>query len=129
MTLLTNAKPVTFILTGDRDKAKAFYTGTLGLNQVGEDDYSVVYDLAGTQMRLTSITGHVPGAHTVMGWDVPDIRTAIAELKGKGVTFEIYEGFGQDADGVWTDPDSGTMIAWFNDPEGNNLSLKQARGL
>lgn len=128
MTMLTNAKAVTFILTGDRAKAKAFYTGTLGLNQVGEDDYSVVYDLAGTQMRLTSITGHVPGAHTVMGWEVDDIRAAMAELRAKGVAFEMYEGFGQDGDGVWTDPGSGTMIAWFNDPEGNNLSLKQAAG-
>lgn len=126
MSMLTHASPVTFILTGDREKAKAFYTETLGLTEVGEDDYSVIYDLAGTQMRLTSITGHVPGAHTVMGWEVADIRAAIAELTGKGVRFEIYEGFGQDSDGVWTDPGSGTMIAWFNDPEGNNRSLKQA---
>ncbi|QJQ32006.1 VOC family protein [Sphingomonas lacunae] len=128
MTILTNAKAVTFILTGNRETARAFYTGTLGLNEVGEDEYSVTYDLAGTEMRLTSIADHVAGPHTVMGWDVTDIRTAIAELKAKGLTFEIYEGFGQDPDGVWTDPGSGTMIAWFNDPEGNNLSLKQAGG-
>jgi hypothetical protein len=29
---------------------------------------------------------------------------------------------------VWTDPGSGTKIAWFHDPEGNNLSLTQFGG-
>jgi predicted enzyme related to lactoylglutathione lyase len=31
----------------------------------------------------------------------------------------------QDADGIWTSP-SGALVAWFEDPDGNTLSLTQA---
>lgn len=123
--MLTNAKPVCFVLAADMPKARAFYTETLGLTETGEDPFAVSYDLAGTTLRLTKIEDHRPGPHTVLGWQVADIGAAIADLSAKGVAFAIYEGFGQDAQGVWTDPGSGTRIAWFHDPEGNNLSLTQ----
>jgi catechol 2,3-dioxygenase-like lactoylglutathione lyase family enzyme len=122
---LTDATPVTFILTADREKAKAFYGGVLGLKQTGEDEFATSYDLAGTPLRLTSVAGHVPGPHTVLGWNVPDIVATTQMLKERGVTFEIYEGFGQDADGIWHAPDRNVKIAWFLDPEGNNLSITQ----
>lgn len=38
------------------------------------------------------------------------------------MTFERFEGFGQDEGGVWTSPD-GSRVAWFRDPDGNLLSL------
>ncbi len=123
--MLTNAKPVCFVLAADLPKARAFYTETLGLSETGEDPFAVSYELAGTMLRLTKVEGHVAGPHTVLGWQVADIGAAIADLSAKGVTFAIYEGFGQDEQGVWTDPGSGTKIAWFHDPEGNNLSLTQ----
>lgn len=37
----------------------------------------------------------------------------------------VYEGFGQDALGVWTSPDGKAKVAWFNDTDGNVLSLTQ----
>jgi squalene-hopene/tetraprenyl-beta-curcumene cyclase len=43
----------------------------------------------------------------------------------KGVEFLVYPGFGQDADGVWSNPGGGAKICWFNDPDGNNLSLTE----
>ncbi|MCM0001166.1 MAG: VOC family protein [Erythrobacter sp.] len=124
--MLAAAKPVCFVLAADLPEARAFYTDTLGLTETGEDPFAVSYDLAGTTMRLTRIEGHQPGPHTVLGWQVADIAAAISALSAKGVAFAIYEGFGQDALGVWTDPGSDTRIAWFHDPEGNNLSLTQA---
>lgn len=123
--MLTNAKPVCFVLAADLPKARSFYTEMLGLSETGEDPFAVSYDLAGTTLRLTKVEGHAASPHTVLGWQVADIRAVIADLSAKGVTFAIYEGFGQDAQGVWTDPGSGTKIAWFHDPEGNNLSLTQ----
>jgi catechol 2,3-dioxygenase-like lactoylglutathione lyase family enzyme len=123
--MLTNAKPVCFVLAADLPKARSFYTETLGLTETGEDPFAVSYDLAGTTLRLTKVEGHAGSTHTVLGWQVADIGAAITDLSAKGVAFAIYEGFGQDALGVWTDPGSGTKIAWFHDPEGNNLSLTQ----
>ena len=46
------------------------------------------------------------------------------ELLGKGLSFKIYDGFGQDNAGVWAAPD-GTKIAWFTDPDDNVLSVSQ----
>ena len=124
--MLAAAKPVCFVLAADLPKARAFYTDTLGLTETGEDPFAVSYDLAGTLLRLTKVEGHTPNPHTVLGWQVSDIEAAIDALVAKGVTFAIYEGYGQDARGVWTHPASGAKVAWFLDPEGNNLSLTQA---
>jgi len=33
-----------------------------------------------------------------------------------------YEALGQDDDGVWTTP-GGDLVAWFQDPDANVLSL------
>lgn len=124
MALPQTARPVSFVLTADRSKTKPFYAEVLGLPIIGEEDFGVTFDLGGgATMRLTDIADHTPGPHTVLGWEVPDIRAAMAELRGKGVSFEIYEGFGQDEEGVWSFQN--THLAWFNDPEGNNLSLAQ----
>ena len=126
MTVLTSAQPVTFILTANRGAAKPFYAGALGLAIVAEDDFAVTFALAGgATMRLTDLPGHTAQGHTVLGWAVADIAAAAAELRGKGVTFRNYEGFGQDADGIWSPPGGGAKVAWFSDPDGNVLSLTQ----
>ena len=122
---LAHDRPVTFLGTANHKTAKAFYTGTLGLTLVSEDDFAAVFDLAGTMLRLSTIPGFKPNPHTVLGWIVPDIRASIAALSAKGVKFEIYEGFGQDEAGVWSAPGGSPKIAWFLDPEGNNLSLTE----
>jgi catechol 2,3-dioxygenase-like lactoylglutathione lyase family enzyme len=123
--MLANAEPMTFILTPDIERAKAFYGGTLGLTQTDEDEFAVSYDLNGTLMRLTKVGGWQPHMHTVLGWTVPDIVATIGALKAKGVEMAIYEGFGQDEHGIWTAPDGRAKIAWFHDPDGNNLSIKE----
>ena len=123
--VLTSCKPVTFVGTADRAAAKAFYGGVLGFDQIAEDDFAVVYDLAGTMLRLTDIATHEPGPHTILGWLVDDIGATMAELRERGVEFQIYDGFGQSEDGVWRAPGGGPQIAWFLDPDGNNLSLTQ----
>ena len=61
----------------------------------------------------------------MIGWNVADIHAAVRDLKARGASFNIYEGFGQDADGIWSSPDGGARVAWFADPDGNVLSLTQ----
>jgi hypothetical protein len=43
-------------------------------------------------------------------------------LTEAGVSFERYDGFGQDDLGVWAAPGGGS-VAWFKDPDGNLLSI------
>jgi len=119
------AKPMSFIVTRDRERAKAFYGEILGFASTGEDAFAVVYDMHGTMLRISTVADHAPAAHTVLGWEVGDIVAAVAALGARGVTFTVYDGFGQDALGIWTAPGSGTRVAWFLDPDGNNLSLTQ----
>lgn len=121
--MLTHAKAITFVLTPDHKRAAAWYRDVLGLTHVSTDDFAAVFDLAGTTLRLTTVPGFTAGAHTVIGWAVPDIRAAMAGLKAKGAESLVYPGFGQDADGVWSAPGGGAKVCWFNDPDGNNLSL------
>jgi len=126
MSELAAASPVSFILTADRARAKPFYAGALGLRMTSEDDFAVTFELAGGAMlRLTDLPGHNAGPHTVLGWKVADIHTTVAELKARGITFRIYDGFGQDENGVWQPPGGGAKVAWFTDPDGNVLSLTQ----
>ena len=47
-------------------------------------------------------------------------------LVSRGVAPKIYEGFGQDVLGIWTAPDGVAKVAWFQDPDGNLLSLTQS---
>lgn len=125
MSIPASAKPVTFILTRDRAVTLPFYRDVLGLPLLSEDPFAAAFDLGGgSEMRLTTVGGHVASAHTVMGWEVADLDSAMAGLKAKGVVFKVYEGFGMGEDAVWNAPGGGVRIAWFDDPEGNNLSLK-----
>jgi hypothetical protein len=55
---------------------------------------------------------------------VKDIGQSVELLTAKGVIFNRYDGMDQDQSGVWTTP-SGDKVAWFSDPDGNNLSLTQ----
>lgn len=85
-----------------------------------------MFDLGGGAiLRLTTIADHTPGPHTVLGWKVADIDAAMLALGTRGVAFLVFPGFGQDAKGVWRSPDGRMRVAWFNDPEGNGLSLTQ----
>jgi catechol 2,3-dioxygenase-like lactoylglutathione lyase family enzyme len=125
MSILGSAKAACFIATRDRAKAKAFYGGVLGWPQVHEDDFAVVYDMNGTTLRVSTVKDHKPPMQTVLGWEVQDIAAAVKALTAKGVAFNRYPGFEQDALGIWTAPGSTNKVAWFLDPDGNNLSLAQ----
>jgi catechol 2,3-dioxygenase-like lactoylglutathione lyase family enzyme len=122
---LANAMPVTFIITRDRTVAEAFYGETLGLPRLPGDDFAAVYDLAGVPLRLTEVPDHAPAPHPVLGWQVSDIVSTVQALTANGVAFTIYPGMGQDALGIWTAPDGVAKVAFFNDPDGNGLSLTQ----
>lgn len=126
MSILAQALPICFILTANRLATKPFYAGTLGLPIVSEDDFAVTFHLTGgMNLRLTDLPDHKASGHTVLGWTVADMAAAVAELRAKGVTFKIYDGFGQDAEGIWSPPGGGAKVAWFADPDGNVLSLTQ----
>ncbi|MBL8295789.1 MAG: VOC family protein [Bryobacterales bacterium] len=123
--MLGSCHVVTFILTSDVDRAKAFYINQLGLRYVAQDDFATVLDSNGVTLRLTPMPGHTPSQHPVLGWKVPDIAAAVTGLAQGGIQFERYSFLEQDELGIWTSPDGAAKVAFFKDPDGNLLSLTQ----
>jgi catechol 2,3-dioxygenase-like lactoylglutathione lyase family enzyme len=117
--------PVAFIQVSDRARGLAFYRDTLGLAHLSGDDFGDFLAAEGALIRLTALPDYAAHPHPVFGWDVADIAAAARELKARGVALTLYEGMGQDAEGIWTAPDGTTKVAWFADPDGNVLSLSQ----
>lgn len=122
---LASSGVVTFVLTGDRAASKAWYMDVLGLPLIADDPFATVLEMNSAVLRIVHIDGYEAGPHPILGWEVADIAATITGLVSRGVTMTIYEGFGQDALGVWTSPDGKAKVAWFNDPDGNVLSLAQ----
>jgi len=114
-----------FVATARPDDALAFYRDVLNLQLVEDSPFALVFNTGGRSLRVQKARETVmPAPTTVLGWNVADIRAEIDELTGKGVAFTRFDGLPQDDDGVWTSP-PGHKIAWFRDPDGNNLSLTQ----
>ena len=122
--MLGSSDLVALIGVADLAQARLFYCGVLGLAAVAEDSHAVTVDAHGTSLRLTGVGTPTPAPYSVLAWRVDDIRSAVDELAGRGVVFARYDSVEQDGRGVWTAPD-GSKVAWFLDPDGNNLSLVQ----
>jgi catechol 2,3-dioxygenase-like lactoylglutathione lyase family enzyme len=122
--MLKSRPIIAFVATTTPSLAKAFYARTLGLRLVSEDGFALVFDAGGTMLRVATVQKIQPAPYTVLGWMVPDIRRAARDLGRRGVTFQRYEGLGQDDQGIWLAP-SGAKVAWFHDPDGNTLSLTE----
>jgi len=128
MNRLGRAKVVCFAATARPASARAFYAETLGLTLVEETPFALVFDANGTTLRVQKVEAVTPATYTVLGWEVDDIRSVAQALRAGGARLRQYEGMDQDADGIWTSP-SGALVAWFEDPDGNTLSLTQLEQL
>ncbi|MHA3787719.1 VOC family protein [Flavobacterium hauense] len=108
----------------DTAKAKAFYSGLLGIDvKNGEMGILELHINGGIPIILYPKPNHQPATFTVLNFPVPNVEKAVKQLKDKGIVFESYE-----FDNMKTDPDNifrggGPLIAWFKDPAGNILSV------
>ncbi len=124
---LTTHQPIAFIPTIHPEAARTFYETTLGLGFVSDDGFALVFRVGptpGTMLRVVRAGAFTPAPFTVFGWETPDIEAAIDDLTQQGVTFLRYPHFAQDDRAIWHAP-GGAKVAWFLDPDGNNLSLSQ----
>jgi catechol 2,3-dioxygenase-like lactoylglutathione lyase family enzyme len=122
--MLGSQKLVAFVATRDPGRAKEFYRDTLGLPLVSEDEFALVFDAAGTTLRVTRVQELAAAKYTVLGWQVPDIIWTARRLQKAHVALQHYPGMQQDELGIWNSP-SGAKVGWFKDPDGNTLSITQ----
>jgi catechol 2,3-dioxygenase-like lactoylglutathione lyase family enzyme len=121
--MLENAKAFSGFAVDDIERAQQFYGGTLGL-RTSEDNGLMTLHLAGGRDTLVyPKPDHTPATYTILNFPVEDIDRTVDELVERGVTFERYEGMGQDDRGI--NRAGGPPIAWFTDPAGNILSVLQ----
>ncbi len=112
------------IPVGDLERARVFYTDTLGLAAVDASEAGILLAVAGgARILLYESHGGRP-SHTVAGWEVPSLEPAIAELKTRGVTFEDYDlpSLRTEYHIAWIGPE---RAAWFRDPDGNVLAISE----
>ena len=115
-----------YIPAKDVARARQFYEGKLGFRATQEVAGGVVYefkDKTACFLYPTSNAGTSKASQAF--WQVDDIEREVAELKGRGVTFEDYDMPGEkSASGVITA--GGARAAWFKDTEGNILAIIQS---
>ena len=122
--MLSKSKLQTIILTASIAEAETFYRDVLELNLIAASDGALVFDVGGSDLRLSPVPSTEPTEHTVAGFAVSDVVATVAGLSDRGVEFERFADFPHDEDGVLTTPD-GSRVAWFRDPDGHLLSAVQ----
>ena len=108
----------------DLGRAKAFYGETLGLEETPESgDQVAMYKTGKTVLCVYPSEFAGTNKANAVVWGVGDqIEAIVADLAGKGVTFEKYDMPDTTfKDGIHISGDF--RMVWFKDPDGNILHL------
>ena len=116
---------VVVIPVSDVDRAKQFYSETVGFNvdvdnRMGESFRNVQLTPHGSGCSVTIGTGLTPGLQLC----VSDIEAAHAELAGRGVDVSRIQ---HVEEGGWVDGPGGpwNSFFFFKDPDGNNWAVQE----
>jgi catechol 2,3-dioxygenase-like lactoylglutathione lyase family enzyme len=115
------------LLSTDLSETRRFYNGKLGLEILSENDAAIIFRCGnGTHLDVTKSTTGTADTQTQAGWEVPDLRAEIAELRSRGVKVEEYDMPGlKTEDGI---ADIGfALAAWIVDPGGNALGILEIK--
>jgi predicted enzyme related to lactoylglutathione lyase len=125
--VLEKSKAFSRFSVNDIQRAKEFYSQTLGL-EVSESHGLLNLHLAGgTIVLIYPKPKHVPATFTVLNFPVRQCGQAEDQLTKRGVCFEICSepDFKTHERGVFHG--GGPVIAWFKDPAGNILSVLEQK--
>ena len=112
--MLSNARVAPTLAVTDLGRARRFYEDKLGLKVEAEVAETIRYRCgAGTGLALFERPME-PIDRTVAAFEVDDIESEVAALRGGGV----------DVEGIVTLP-SGVKRAFFKDPDGNIIGMRQ----
>ena len=112
------------IPVSDLDRAREFYRDTLGLTLLWENPASIRFGCGGGSELSVFRRPSTQTEHTLAHFEVTDIEAVVAELEAKGVGFVDYDEGPLKTTGhiAQIGPARG---AWFRDPDGNTLGLRQ----
>jgi predicted enzyme related to lactoylglutathione lyase len=124
--MLQSSPMYAYIPAKDVARARRFYEQKVGLKPKQEIAGGVVYELADRTACFLYPTPNAGSSRASQAfWQVADIEREVAELKGRGVTFENYDipDGEKSPSGVVTA--GGAKAAWFKDSEGNIMAIIQ----
>jgi predicted enzyme related to lactoylglutathione lyase len=126
--MLENSKAFSSFSVNDLQKAKEFYSKTLGLKVTDNPMGLIELEISGSNnIMIYPKPNHEPATFTVLNFPVDDIEKTVDELIAKGIVFEQYGGELQTNEkGISSNP-HGPKIAWFKDVAGNILSVIEQR--
>jgi catechol 2,3-dioxygenase-like lactoylglutathione lyase family enzyme len=112
------------IPVSDLEQARVFYGGTLGLELLWENPASIRFRAGPTSEISTFRRPALKTEHTLAHFEVTDIETTVRDLEGKGVEFVDY------TEGPLITTNHIAQLgparaAWFRDPDGNFLGIRQ----
>ena len=125
--MLGKADATPMLAVKDVDRAKQFYRDKLGFKEA--DDFGEGFMLKSGDTKFTVYKSEFAGTNkaTALTFDVDDIEDEVQALKEKGIAFEHYQLEGLTPKGDIFEGEGGFKTAWFKDPDGNILSLMEAK--
>ncbi len=117
----------------DVGRAKAFYIDKVGLHAVesafleaSDGRVGLMVGDGVNQLFVYPARARSSGEFTQAVIQVPEVRTAVEEMRGRGVEFEEYDTLETRTEkGIARTPDGGEG-AWFKDSEGNLVGVVRA---
>jgi catechol 2,3-dioxygenase-like lactoylglutathione lyase family enzyme len=113
------------IPVSDLDRARVFYGETLGLELLWENPASIRFRVGPASEVSTFRRPGLITEHTLAHFEVTDIEATVRDLEAKGIEFVDY------TEGPLITMNHIAQLgpargAWFRDPDGNFLGLRQA---
>jgi len=101
----------------DVDRAVAFYRDVLGMRFLFRFPGTAFFDCGGIRLYLSIPESPAFDGRVTIYYRVDDVADAVAELESRGGTFD------DDPHVVHRDAAYELWMAFFRDPDGNNLAL------
>ncbi len=124
--MLRDKDAIATLAVKDIEAARKFYEGKLGLEPANEDGEPSTLTLKSGSTKIFIYESQYAGTNqaTAVNFLVgDDIDRIVKDLKGKGVTFEHYEGLPDTTLEGDVHVSGDLRLAWLKDPDGNILAL------
>ena len=125
---MSRAQGVVVVLhVPDLGRSRRFYTENFDFSVLRERGDEVVLEAGGgTRLLLALHPDAAPSGHTAFSIEVDDLKASMEALGRQGIRFEDYDLPGLRTEGgVWEQ--DYVRNAWFTDPDGNVVSLHEAK--
>jgi predicted enzyme related to lactoylglutathione lyase len=127
--MFAHTKVFSSFSVNDLEKAKEFYSQTLGLEVADNPMGLLDLNIDGNNIMIYPKDNHEPATFTILNFLVPNIEETVESLKGKGIVFEQYdmEDLKTDENGIARRSGCPTA-AWFKDPANNIIGVMEENG-